>query len=111
MANPIVTGAMCTCTFGVAPGVLTVTTQFQTMSKVPVGTITEKLVTPFGVCSAIPPPAPPLPCTPIITSWIPACPTILVGGKPILTNSCKGVCAKGGIISFVSTPAMTVKTP
>jgi len=78
------------------------------MSKVPVGTIMEKLVTPFGVCAMGPVP---LPCTPIITSWIPACPTILVGGKPILTNSCKGICGKGGMISFVSTPAMTIKTP
>ena len=53
----------------------------------------------------------PMPCTPIITSWIPACPTIMVGGKPILTNMCKGICGKGGLISFTMTPAMTVKTP
>ena len=109
MANPIVTGSTCMCTFGVAPGVVTVTTQVQTLSKMPVGTIMEKVVTPFGMCTMTPPV--PVPCTPVITSWIPACPTILVGGKPILTNACKGICAKGGMISFVSTPAMTVKTP
>ena len=109
MANPIVTGATCMCTFGVAPGVVTVTTQFQTLSKMPVGTIMEKLVTPFGVCTQIP--VAPVPCTPVITSWVPGCPTVLVGGKPMLTNNCKGICGKGGMISFVATPAMTVKTP
>jgi len=108
MANPIVTGAMCTCTFGVAPGTLTVTSQAQAMAKTPVATIMDRVVTPFGMCTAT---GTPVPCTPAITSWVPGCPTIMVNNKPMLTNSCKGICGKGGMISFVSTSAMTIKTP
>jgi len=109
MANPVVTGAMCQCTFGAAPGTLSVTTQQQGMSKMPVGTIMEKVVTPFGVCTVVP--AAPTPCTPAITSWIPGgAPTVMISGKPMLTNMCKGICAKGGVISIINTPAMTVKT-
>lgn len=108
MANPVTTGSMCTCTFGAAPGTVSVTTQMQVMSKMPVGTIMEKVVTPFGVCLMGPVP---IPCTPLITSWIPACPTIMVSKKPILTTQCKGICGKGGMISFINSPAVTIKTP
>jgi len=110
MANPIVTGAMCTCTFGVAPGTVSVTSQPMVKSgQMPVGTIMERTVTPFGMCNAIP--TAPSPCTPAITSWVPGCPTVMVSKKPMLTNSCKGICGKGGMISFINTPAMLVKTP
>jgi len=110
MANPIVTGALCMCSFGAAPGTISATTAPLVKGiDMPIGTIMDKAVTPFGICAQIP--TAPVPCSPVITSWVPGCPTVLVDKKPMLTNSCKGICAKGGVITFVSTPAMQIKTP
>ena len=55
MANPVVQTAVCTCPFGVAPAVLTVTSQQTvTVCKLPAATIqdgTMANVPTFGMCS------------------------------------------------------------
>ena len=73
-------------------------------------------ITSFGMCTSLANPQvaaataaalgvlTPQPC--MLTAagtWIPASPSVLVGGKPCLTNDCKMMCANGaGQISIVS---------
>lgn len=128
MANPVVQTATCTCSFGAAPAVLTVTSQ-QTVSicKMPAATIQDGAalsnVPTFGMCSNPANPTvaaataaalgvlTPMPCIPATVSWVPGCPTVLVCGKPLLNNTSKLMCSYGGVIQVTMTPAMTVKVP
>ncbi len=125
MANPVVNGVMCTCTFGVAPCVLPVTSQ-QTVQVcgMPQATIMDNKLATFGMCSNPANPAvaaataaamgvlTPAPCTPLTAApWVPGAPTVLVGGKPLLNNTSKLMCGYGGVIQVTMTPAMTVMTP
>ena len=127
MANPVVQTAVCTCPFGVAPAVLTVTSQQTvTVCKLPAATIqdgTMANVPTFGMCSNPANPAvaaataaalgvpTPAPCVPATVSWAPGCPTVTVCGRPLLNNTSKLICAYGGVIQVSLTTAMTVKTP
>ena len=128
MANPVVQTATCTCSFGAAPAVLTVTSQ-QTVSicKMPAATIQDGAalsnVPTFGMCSNIANPAvaaataaamgalTPAPCIPATVAWAPGCPTVTVCGRPLLNNTSKLMCSYGGVIQAMMTPAMTVNTP
>ena len=128
MANPVVQTAVCTCPFGVAPAVLTVTSQ-QTVSicKMPAATIQDGAalsnVPTFGMCSnpANPTVASataaamgvliPMPCVPATVAWAPGCPTVTVCKRPLLNSTSKLTCSYGGVIQVTVTPAMTVKVP
>ena len=125
MANPGVMSAICTCSFGVAPMPLLVSSQ-QTvnMFKLPAATIMDNKFVSFGMCSSLANPTvaaataaafgalTPMPCLPaIVAPWVPACPTVTVCGKPLLTTGSQLMCNWGGIIKINMTPAMTVKTP
>ncbi|MFR4783268.1 MAG: DUF4280 domain-containing protein [Pilosibacter sp.] len=50
-------GAMCTCSFGMAPSTLMVTPEKKTVSSMPVATIMDhvpmKNVMPFGMCQSM----------------------------------------------------------
>ena len=128
MANPAVLTAVCTCPFGVAPAVLTVTSQQTvTMCGMPAATILDGAplvnVPTFGMCSNPANPAvaaataaalgvpTPAPCIPATVSWVPGCPTVLVCKRPLLNNPRKLMCSYGGVIQVSVTPAMTVKVP
>lgn len=125
MANPVVSTTMCTCSFGVAPAVLPVTSQQTVMTcNMPQATIMDNKLPPFGMCSSLANPAvasataaafgalTPMPCTPVIPApWATGVPTVLVGGKPLLNNTSKLLCAYGGVIQVTATPAVTVQTP
>lgn len=125
MANPVVSTTMCTCSFGMAPAVLPVTSQQTVMTcNMPQATIMDNKMPPFGMCTCLGNPAvasataaafgtlTPMPCTPVIPApWAPGVPTVLVGGKPLLNNTSKLLCAYGGVIQVTATPAMTVQTP
>ena len=128
MANPVVQTATCTCSFGAAPAVLTVTSQ-QTViiCKMLAATIQDGApvsnVPTFGMCSNPANPTvaaataaalgalTPMPCVPATVAWAPGCPTVMVCGKPLLNNTSKLMCAYGGVIQVTMTPAMTVKVP
>ena len=128
MANPVVQTATCTCSFGAAPAVLTVTSQ-QTVSicKMPAATIQDGAalsnVPTFGMCSnpanptvASAPAAAmgvltPMPCVPATVAWAPGCPTVTVCKRPLLNSTSKLTCSYGGVIQVTVTPAMTVKVP
>lgn len=105
---------MCMCSFGAAPAAL-----FQPNPKLqaensPLADITctpKPGVCQFGVCAQLTTLAMgvPQPCNPSVPSWIPGDPTVMVGGKPALNNTCTAVCATaGGTISIIN-PG-TVKT-
>ncbi len=125
MANPVVNASLCTCSFGVAPCILPVTSQ-QTVQvmNMPQGTIMDNKLPTFGMCSNPANPAvaaataaamgvlTPMPCVPVtVAPWVPGAPTVLVCGKPLLNNSSKLMCSYGGVIQVTLTPALTVQTP
>ena len=127
MANPVVQTAVCTCSFGMAPAVMTVTSQQTvTMCGMLAATImdgTAANLPTFGMCSCPANPAvaaataaamgvlTPAPCAPATVSWAPGCPTVTVCGRPLLNNTSKLMCPYGGVIQVTVTPAMTVKVP
>lgn len=125
MANPVVNTTLCTCSFGVAPAVLPVTSQQTVLTcGLPQATIMDNKLPTFGMCSSMANPAvasataaafgalTPMPCTPVIPApWTPGAPTVLVGGQPLLNNTSKLLCAYGGVIQVTMTPAVTVQTP
>lgn len=125
MANPVVMSALCTCSFGVVPCPLPVTSQqtVQTMNMLQATIMDNKLPT-FGMCSNPANPTvaaataaamgvlTPMPCVPLtVAPWVPGAPTVLVCGKPLLNNSSKLMCSYGGVIQVTFTPALTVQTP
>lgn len=110
-------GATLMCSFGMAPSALTVLPAARVMSKMPMASIMDQVpmvnILPFGMCSSLANPTvasataaalgvlTPMPCIPVTTSpWAPGSPNILVGGKPCLNNSCKCMCAYGGVIQI-----------
>ena len=125
MADPVVNTALCTCSFGVAPMPLTVSSQQTvTIGGMPAATIMDNVCTTFGMCSSLLNPTvasataaalgvlTPMPCVPMIPGpWVPGSPTVTIGGKPALNNTCKLMCAYGGVIQVTMTPAMTTTIP
>lgn len=120
MAQLVTTGAQAMCTFGTAPGTINVTSQTTCLAEgKPVATIQDVQmvnITPFGLCTSLANPQvaaataaalgvlTPQPCMLMAAgTWIPTKPTVLIGGKPCLTNDCKMMCTNGGgNISIVS---------
>lgn len=114
-------GAMCQCTFGMAPSTLLVTPENKVLtSNMPAATIMDnvpmKNIMPFDMCSSMANPTvaaataaalgvlTPMPCVPVIAApWAPGCPTVLIASKPALNDSSKLMCNWGGVIS-VSNP-------
>ena len=93
-------GALCTCTFGMIPTVLTPVPKMVTCSGMMALNITDILpvvnIPTFGMCKAPTNPAvlaimaatlgqiQQAPCIPAVSSpWIPTKPTVLVGGMPV----------------------------
>lgn len=125
MANPVVQTTMCTRSFGAAPAVLPVTSQQTVMTcNMLQATIMDNKLPTFGMCACPANPAvaaataaalgvlTPMPCVPVTPApWAPGAPTVLVGGKPLLNNTSKLICAYGGVIQVTMTPALTVQTP
>lgn len=112
-------GAMLACSFGMAPSSLMVTPEKQAVSAMPIATIADcvpmKNIMPFGMCSSLANPTvaaataaalgvlTPMPCVPVPAgTWIPGSPTVLVGNMPALNNSCKLICAWGGVIQITN---------
>lgn len=125
MAMPVVNTALCQCSFGVAPCPLVVPPAAKVMAlNMPVAVTTDTLLATFGMCQSPANPMvaaataaalgvlTPMPCLPVPAGvWTPGVPTVLVGGKPLLNNSSKLMCAYGGSISVIMTPAVTVAVP
>lgn len=112
-------GAMCNCSFGMAPSSFMVTPENKVVSSMPLATIMDnvpmKNIMPFGMCQSMANPTvaaataaalgvlTPMPCIPATSApWVPGSPTVLIGNKPALNNSCKLMCNWGGVIQFTN---------
>lgn len=119
MAFAVCAGASLTCSFGMIPSVLNVLPVSRVMSSMPIACIMDQApmvnIMPFGMCQSIANPTvaaataaalgvlTPMPCIPVIPApWTPGVPTVLIGGKPALNNTCKLICAYGGIIQITN---------
>jgi hypothetical protein len=129
MGIPVASGAVITCSFGVAPGTLNaLPTSATLMESKPPATIMDNVpfvnITPFGVCSSLANPITaaqtaaalgvltPGTCTPVVPApWVPGSPTVLVANKPALTQSSKCMCAYGGVITIAFSGTTTEQVP
>ncbi len=127
MSFCVVSGAMTFCSMGMSPSTLNVLPVARCLAgSRPVATITDNIpmvnVMSFGLCrSPLNPEVMtattaaggvlvPMPCIPVtVAPWIPGSPTVLVGGKPALNNSCKLMCAYAGTISIMNPGVMNVE--
>lgn len=126
MATEVVNGAMLMCTFGVAPSSMVVLPVNRVnASNMPAATIMDNIpmtnIMPFGMCTTPSNPQvaaatsaamgvlTPQPCIPVTTApWTPGSPTVMIGNKPALNNTCQLMCMWGGVITVSMPGQMTV---
>ena len=121
-------GAVCACTFGMAPSTLVVTPEGKVTTSMPIATIMDQVpmknIMSFGMCTSMANPQvasataaalgvlTPMPCVPVTSApWAPGSPTVLIAGKPALNQSSKCMCSWGGVISITSPGTMTIQIP
>lgn len=120
MGMGVCMGAMCACSFGVAPSALVVTPEKRVIiGALPMATIMDnvpfKNIMPFGMCTSLANPQvaaataaalgvlTPMPCLPVFPApWMPGVPTVMVGNVPALNNTCKLICAWGGVVQITN---------
>ncbi|NPC68686.1 DUF4280 domain-containing protein [Corallococcus exiguus] len=117
MGIQVVSGAMLQCSFGMAPSTLSVLPANKVNSTAPAATIMDNVpgmnVPPFVMCKSMANPTvatataaamgalTPMPCLPVIPApWTPGSPTVVIKGKPALTDTCTCTCAYGGMIKI-----------
>lgn len=118
-------GATLSCSFGLAPSVLNVLPAARVMSVTAIASIMDQIpmvnILPFGMCSSMANPTvaaataaalgvlTPMPCIPVTTApWAPGVPTVLIGNKPVIDNTCKLMCSWGGVIQVVNPGQMNI---
>ncbi|MCB0967558.1 MAG: DUF4280 domain-containing protein [Ilumatobacter sp.] len=128
MAQPVTTGAMMMCSFGIAPSTLNVLPAKRVnIEKKPAATILDSVpmlnIPPFGVCQSLANPTTasltaaalgvltPGPCIPVTTPWTPGSSTMMIGGTPALNSTSKCTCAYGGSISITFPGTVTENIP
>jgi hypothetical protein len=117
-----VTGAMLTCSFGVAPSTLVpLPTPRVMIEGRPAATVADSApmvnIPPFGMCTSLANPTvaaatsaalgvlTPMPCVPLTTPWQPGAPLTLLGGVPALVSGSICTCAWGGVIQMTMSGA------
>ncbi|PID86682.1 MAG: hypothetical protein CSA11_11240 [Chloroflexi bacterium] len=129
MAALVTNNATIQCSFGTTPGQLLIAPENLTNGcSMPAATIMDnvpmKNVLPCGMCTTLTNPQvaaataaaqgvlTPQPCIPVTTApWTPGSPTVTIGMKPALNNSCALTCAWGGVISIQNAGQQTVNVP
>jgi hypothetical protein len=128
MSQLVVMGALCQCSFGVAPCPLVVLPDKRTLSPTPVATILDNKpivnLATFGICSSIANPTvaaataaalgvlTPMPCVPaMVAPWTPGSPTVLIGNIPALNNTSMLMCNWGGVIQITQSGQNEVIIP
>ena len=121
-------GAMCACSFGMAPSALMITPENKTVSAMPLATVMDNIpmknVMPFGMCTSLSNPTvasatsaalgvlTPMPGIPVLTApWTPGSPTVLIGGRPALNQASKLTCAWGGMIQITNPAVTNIQVP
>ena len=116
------------CSFGAAPSVFNVLPASKVMTTMPLANIMDNKpmvnIMPFGMCSSMANPQvasataaaagvlTPMPCMPVISApWAPGSPTVLIGGKPALNNTCKLMCNWGGVIQITNPGTTNIQVP
>jgi len=124
----VVNGAMLKCSFGTAPSSMMVMPMSQVLSPTPAATIMDNVpmmnIMPFAMCTSLSNPQvaaataaalgvlTPMPCIPsTVAPWAPGSPTVLLGGKPALNDSCMLTCMWGGVIEVTYAGQTTVMVP
>jgi hypothetical protein len=129
MGIAVCNGASLQCSFGVAPGTLTVLPTGKTMAaSQPMATIMDYKpmanIATFGMCNSPSNPQvasataaamgvlTPMPCVPATSApWIPGSPTVMVANNPALNNSCQLMCNWGGVIQILAPGQTTTMVP
>jgi hypothetical protein len=129
MSQLVVSGATLMCSFGAAPGTLTVMPTNRTMcSNMPAANIMDNIpmvnIMPFGMCITLSNPAvasataaalgvlTPMPCMPVTTApWAPGSPTVLIANNPALNNTSTCMCMWGGAITITVPGQVTTMVP
>lgn len=128
MGNIVCSGAMLKCSFGTAPGTMTVLPINMVKTAMPIANIMDYIpmmnVMPFTMCTSMSNPSvaaataaaqgvlTPMPCIPVTTApWSPGCSTVLVAGQPALNDSSRLMCAWGGMIEVMDAGQMTIEVP
>ena len=123
MSMLVTNGATLMCSFGMAPSTLAVLPASRVLSGTPAANIGDCIpntnILPFGMCSSLANPSvasatsaamgvlTPQPCTPVIAgTWLPGSPTVMIGGKPAVNQTCKCMCAYAGVIQ-ITNPGQT----
>lgn len=125
MGMCVCAGATMACSFGTAPGVLSVLPTNRVFTGgPPAATIMDFApmvnIPPFAMCTSLANPQvasataaafgvlTPQPCVPVtVAPWVTGSPTVLIGGMPALNNSSTLMCTWAGVIS-ISNPGQTV---
>lgn len=128
MANLVCMGALLQCSFGVAPGTLSVLPANRVLTGTPAATIMDHLplvnVPTFGVCSSPANPVviaataaalgvlTPMPCVPAtVAPWVPGAPTVLIANLPALDDTSQLLCTWGGVIQINAAGQTTTQVP
>ncbi len=129
MGLQVVSGATLMCSFGAAPGTLTVLPVNRTMvGGMPAANIMDFIpmtnIMPFGMCITPSNPAvasataaalgvlTPMPCMPVTTApWAPGSPTVLIANNPALNNTSTCMCMWGGVITITVPGQVTTMVP
>ena len=128
MPQQVCTGAMMSCSFGVAPSSFIAIRPKELTSMMPAGVIMDNKpianIPPFGMCSSLANPTvasataaalgvlTPMPCVPMFPApWVPGAPTVLIENIPALDNTCKLMCAYAGVVTFSTAGQTTHQIP
>ena len=112
-----VSGAMITCSFGLAPSTLTVVAPRPVVEGRPLANLTDIApganIPPFGMCQSLANPTvaaataaalgvlTPMPCVPVVVApWTPLAPQTTAGGAPVVVAGSQCFCAYAGTISI-----------
>ena len=121
-------GAMLACSFGAAPSAMMVLPENKVVSSMPLATIMDNKplvnIMPFGMCMSPANPQvaaataaalgvlTPMPCIPVTSApWAPGSPTVLIGNKPALNQTCKLICNWGGVIQITNPGTTNIQVP
>lgn len=128
MAQQVCSGAVLKCSFGASPGSLTVLPSAQVATgNLPDATIMDHQpmanIPSFSMCITLSNPQvaaatsaamgvlTPQPCVPVTSQpWTPGSPSVMIGGKPALTDVCTLTCQWTGLISVQQAGQMSVNT-